>query len=78
MTCKACDDFARSPISGVYFAHCVDCQARMLAQGPWFYEAVRANAITPRYRTALQSVFGEAWKAGHELVRKWAARIGII
>ena len=78
MTCKACDDFARSPISGMYFANCMDCQARMLSQGPWFREAMEAEALTPRYRSALQSVFGEEWKTGHQMVRKWAEKVKII
>jgi hypothetical protein len=44
----------------------------MLAQGPWFREAMEAEALTPRYRTALQSVFGEGWKTGHESVKRWS------
>ena len=33
--------------------------------------AKAANAMTPGYRNALRSVFGNDWREGHERVKHW-------
>jgi hypothetical protein len=72
MPCEACTEALRKPHSGMYFANCLDCTARMLAHSPQYWEASRAEAITASYGTALKAAFGERWKEGHSMVKRWA------
>lgn len=72
--CQACEAAERSPTSGEYRAHCDGCKARAIANGTELWEASRDGRITPRYRAALERVFGERWKQGHEMVKRWASR----
>lgn len=73
--CTACADAALDPHTGSYQASCDECAARALANGPLFYEAAASDTLTPAYRSALQRVFGEAWKNGHWRVKHWAQQI---
>lgn len=75
MTCEACEHAKDNPQTGMYQANCRECTARALANSPQYFDAMKAEAITPAYRSALQSAFGQDWKAGHERVKHWAARI---
>lgn len=47
----------------------------MLAHSPAMAESAKAEALLPAYRSALQHLFGEDWKEGHERVKKWAERL---
>lgn len=73
MTCWGCTDWQNGGHG--YTAGCPECAARALATSPGYFEAAQANAITPRYRAALQQTYGADWRAGHERVREWAERI---
>lgn len=75
MTCEACQRAEAHPRTGMYQANCQECTARALANSPQYFDAMKAEAITPAYRDALQSAFGQDWKAGHERVKHWARRI---
>lgn len=37
--------------------------------GPAYHTAMAANAMTPGYRSALQSLFGQGWRAAHDEVK---------
>jgi hypothetical protein len=73
--CFACQLADKNPRTGAYRGACVECAARALANGPVYFDADRAGALTQAYRAALVSVFGADWKAGHERVRVWAKKI---
>lgn len=75
MTCEACQRAQINPRTGMYQADCMECTARALANSPQFFDAMKAEAMTPAYRDALQAAFGQDWKAGHERVKHWAQRI---
>lgn len=74
MTCRHCEAAERNPHSGLYSSHCDGCKARAIANGTELWEASRDGQITPRYRAALEKVFGERWKQGHERVKHWLNR----
>ena len=57
------------PAGGIYNAACRQCRIRWLARGPLFFEARRTGVIGVGYREALVGIFGDAWAAGHELVK---------
>lgn len=40
-----------------------------MASGPAYFDAIKSNTLTPRYRSALQANFGKDWKAAHEKVK---------
>lgn len=74
MTCPACTESRLNRWCGHYRADCLECSARMLSHSPEHFEAKTAGKLTPDYLKALQSVFGEDWKAWHERVKAWAER----
>lgn len=73
-TCTACTEARANAWSGAYRADCLECSARALSHSPTHFAAAQAGAITPAYRDALQAVFGDDWKAGHERAKAWASR----
>lgn len=74
MTCPACQEAETNPSTGMYQSECLECSARALSHSPAYFDAARSNSITPAYRDALQAVFGDGWKAGHERVKFWSDR----
>ena len=72
MTCQACESAKANRWCGAYHADCLECSARALSHSPAYHAAATADAMTPAYRDALQSVFGDAWKDGHARVKAWA------
>ena len=74
MTCEACQAAEANPHCGQYRADCLECAARMLSHSPAYFEAKQSGKMTPAYRQALASTFGEDWQAGHERVKAWAKR----
>lgn len=78
MSCKACELAERDPRKDMLHKGCMSCEARALASIGAHVESAEAGAITPRFRAVLERLFGEDWKQGHELVRKWAKRIAEI
>jgi hypothetical protein len=75
MTCPACTAAETNPTGSSYRAGCTECAARSLANGPLFFAAQQAEAMTPAYRRALDRAFAGDAKAGHERVKAWAAKI---
>lgn len=69
MSCPDCTHAQAIKHWGGYHANCHGCQVRSLASGPAYHTAMAANAMTPGYRSALQSLFGEGWRAAHEEVK---------
>ena len=72
-SCHACADFARNPLTGSYFAGCLECKARSIANGRVYFEAKQAGQITDAYRKLLDKTFAGDWKLGREMVKKYAA-----
>lgn len=75
MSCPDCTNAATDATWGGYHANCHGCKVRALANGPGFWESGRSGALTPGYRAALESIFGAAWRAGHEKVKAEHARL---
>lgn len=69
MSCMDCAAAQNTPNWPGYQAGCRGCSIRALAMGPAFFDATRAQQITPSYRAALQVLLGEDWMAGHREVK---------
>jgi len=66
--CEACQR-AQNGFTGLFYADCTECKARMLSQSLPFWSASKQGKMTPEYRNALDAAFGDWWKAGHEMVK---------
>lgn len=75
ISCFACTDFERNPLSGSYRAGCAECQIRSIARGPAFFMAQQTGLIGKAYRAALDRAFAGNWRAGHEIVKERAAKL---
>ena len=75
MSCPDCEKAQTVRHWSGFHGGCRGCQVRALASGPTYHDAMRANALTPRYRTALQNLFGEDWRQVHEDVKAEAVRL---
>lgn len=70
--CKACSAARADALAGAYRAGCDQCLARFLARSKVYFDAARADAMTPAYKSALRAAFGERWQEGHQWVKEWA------
>lgn len=59
----------------MFRADCKQCQARQLAHGQDYWKSERSQELTPAYRRALKSTYGDQWQQWHETVKGWAKRI---
>lgn len=72
--CQACERAEANPLTGRYTAHCLECDARALAQSP----AAFSRAADP---TAFQDAMRRAWpdedkyRAGRARVWAWIKRL---
>lgn len=60
---------------GGYRARCQGCQVRALASGMAFFTSKAERRITPAYRAALRTLFGDDADAGHLRVKEEFDRI---
>lgn len=75
MSCWGCDDFEAGRSRHSFTAECRECRARALAQGPAFHARNQDAYAARLYREALKAMLGPDWKAGHESVKAWRAKI---
>jgi len=75
MTCPDCEAAQTASHHGGYHANCQGCQVRALATGPGFWESSRAGTMTPGYRKALETTFGDDWKSSHAQVKAEGERL---
>jgi len=75
MTCPNCTEAARRPEWPGYTAACKGCAARGIANGPEFHRSRKDGSLTPSYTSALYSIWGEDWRAGHEAVKAAAEKL---
>lgn len=73
--CEGCTAAESNPLSGLVLAHCNECAARSIAKSHPYWVAMRADAMTPDYRSALQLIFGADWQNGHTMARAWADKL---
>lgn len=78
MTCPDCTAAQTNPDWGGYHAKCQGCQVRALASGMGFFAAKTDRRITPAYRAALRTLFGDDADAGHLRVKEEYERIGAL
>lgn len=78
MTCPDCTAAVTNPNWGGYRANCQGCQVRALASGMAFFTAKTEGRITPTYRAALHTLFGDDADAGHARVKEEFDRIGAL
>lgn len=75
MTCPDCTKAQASAVWCGYDSHCHGCQVRALASGLDFFHSRTGGGITPGYRAALRTLFGDGAKQGHEQVKAEYRRI---
>ena len=78
MTCTACAEAHRNPLTGRRNTACFECTARALAKSPEFFRTVAAGERTADYNDELALLFGvdeEDQRRGHEAVCAWAREI---
>lgn len=75
MTCPNCTKAAVRADWPGYTANCRECLARGIANGPEFWRSRQDGTLRPEYKAALQTIWGDDWKAGHEAVKRAAARL---
>jgi hypothetical protein len=73
--CPGCREAESNPMTHVLYLDCRSCEARALAVSRIYEQSAAAGAMTKEYRKSLGQVFGERWKEGHEMVKKWAGRM---
>lgn len=73
--CPGCRLAEADPMTVIAYAQCLGCDARALASGRLYEQSAASGAMTKEYRRALGQVFGERWKEGHAMVKKWAERM---
>ena len=61
--CPACASATRNPTADEFKSGCMSCQARALA-------VTRADLLDD-YQGAARTVFGDKFKEGHALVKRW-------
>ena len=74
MTCFSCLAAEHAPRADDFTAGCDSCKARALAVTGAHEESERAGKLTAQYIGALKALFGDAWRAGNEAVKAWAAK----
>ena len=73
--CAYCESARAEPDYPVFFARCVGCGIRALAQSPIYHGAAVRGRLGDPYRRELGFLFGDGWEAGHLLVKAEAERI---
>lgn len=74
-SCPSCAKAEKVPDYPMYQAACKGCAVRAIAQGPQFHASGVDGALSASYRKALAGIFGDDWRAGHELVKAAAKHI---
>ena len=69
MTCPNCQQAGTTAHWPIFQADCHGCKVRSLATGPAYHTAMKSNAMTPGYRSALQDLFGVDWLKAHDEVK---------
>lgn len=78
MTCLDCTAAQTNTNWGGYHAKCPECKVRALAGGMAFFASSQERRITPAYRAALHTLFGDDADAGHAQVKKEYERIAAL
>ena len=76
--CPSCAAADANPRHPGFHSGCEECSVRAIAQGPQHFEAQTVKRMIPAYTAELRRLFGDdvkAREAGHQRVKKWAARI---
>lgn len=69
MICPACDAYRRNPLTGSFNPDCPECKTRLIALGPAFFEAMKADRLTPGYKALLVTELGPDWQERHQAVK---------
>ena len=74
-TCDYCRKAAIRADFPLYRSQCRGCAVRSLAASPLFHGAALSGRLGDPYAKALGLIFGDDWRAGHDLVKAEAKRI---
>ena len=74
MTCDACLEAEKHPLTGMYRDGCKSCSARQISRSMEHATARTLGKMTPAYMARLREVSGDDWEALHKIVKEWAKR----
>lgn len=73
--CPGCRLADKEPTTVIAYSQCICCEARAMAVSRIYEQSALSGVMTKEYRKSLGQVFGDRWKEGHEIVKKWAQRM---
>lgn len=77
VTCPACAEAERDPLTAMYCSGCDECDARSLSGCVQFLEVMELRSMTDRWRALLRVIAGDErdkQEALHRRVKAWHAR----
>ena len=74
MTCPACVEAETKPLTGSYYASCLSCEARMLANAPPVFDAIHKGR-PERAQEIIRRLWPEDPAVGRRLVWRWVKRM---
>lgn len=75
MTCPECEMAAVNPLSIFYRADCIECEARMLAQGPGAHQRESDHAELLQHEMRMTWPEVDQYKRGRVAVWNWIKRL---
>lgn len=67
--CPVCEKAQREPLTGLTKAGCRGCAIRELARSPIYHASGLDGWLAQDYVRALSAIFGDDYRAGHQLVK---------
>lgn len=74
MNCPACAAAEANPLYGSFLASCKSCSARMLANSPKAFDAMR-NGRPDELQQAISATWPDDYEAGRQLVWQWIQKL---
>ena len=74
MTCPACAEAERNPMTGLYQANCLECKVRAIAQSPEYHRSMQIGRLTAEYKRVLTLAIGGDVQEAHARVKAWHER----
>jgi hypothetical protein len=73
VTCDACTEAERNPQTGYFRAQCLNCSARMFANSPMAWDALRGR--TGPLQDAIRKTWPDDYEGGKQLVWQWVKKL---
>lgn len=71
--CKACDDAEKNPLTGSYWAGCLNCSTRALANSPMLFDALQG--YPGDLQVEIRRLYPDDYTKGRNAVWDWYKRM---